>query len=134
MTQTTIANSALRIAIRAALSGSLVFAATSSSAFADVFQAGNLIVSSTYYAGNASTVTIGQALPGGGTAVGNGTFGQVFTNESVDPSFGVTSPIVLQQMTTRGAIVSQMAIDSSQITTSFASKSELALNVSTDGK
>jgi hypothetical protein len=134
MSQTTKINSALRIAIRTALSGSLVLVVAPSSAFADAFQAGNLIVSSTYYAGDASTVTIGQALPGGGTAVGNGTFGQVFTNESVDPSFGVTSPIVLQQMTKSGAVVSQMAVDSTLVTTSFASKSELALNVSTDGK
>lgn len=133
MIQSKRENSALCIAVRAALSGGIVFAATSS-AFADAFQAGNLIVSSTYYAGDASTVTIGQALPGGGTAIGNGTFGQVFTNESVDASFGVTSPIVLQQMTTSGHAVSQMAVDSNLVTTSFASKSELALNVSTDGK
>ena len=101
--------------------------------FAQGFGAGNLIVSETDYVGTASTVTLGQTLPGGGTAVGNGLFQNVFSNEVPDPSFGVTSPIFLDQMTTSGSLVSQTAIDSSQITTSFASKSELALNISTDG-
>jgi hypothetical protein len=105
----------------------------SAPAFADGFTAGDLIVSRTVYAGTASTVTIGQALPGGGTATADGSFPNVFKNETPDPSFGVTAPIYLDQLTTSGSFVSSMAIDSSQINTSFASKSELSLNVSTDG-
>jgi hypothetical protein len=105
----------------------------SSQAFADGFTAGDLIVSRTVYMGDASTVTLGQTLPGGGTAIADGSFPNVFKNETPDPSFGVTAPIYLDQLTTSGSLVSSMAIDSSQINTSFASKSELALNVSTDG-
>ena len=110
----------------------MVSTAYTQAAFAGPFVAGNLLVSRTVYAGNASTVTVGQALPGGGNAIANGAYPNVFKNESVDPSFGVTSPIYLDQITTSGAVVSQTAIASNLITSSFASKSELALNISSD--
>ena len=102
-------------------------------AVAQSFRPGSLVVSRTVYAGDASTVSSGQALPGGGVAIANGSFPNVFKNESADPSFGVTSPIYIDQLTTTGTVLDSRAIDSSLITTSFASKSELALNVSTDG-
>ena len=102
-------------------------------AAAQSFTPGNLIVSRTMYDGVASTVSVGLALPGGGVAIGDGSFANVFTNEKPDPSFGITSSIYLDQMTTSGSLVHTTAIDSNQITTSFASKSELALNISTDG-
>jgi len=101
-------------------------------AWAQSFQPGNLIFSRTVYVGNASTVTIGQALPGGGHAIADGSFPNVFRNETVDPSFGVTSPIFIDQLTTAGSLVNTRAIDARLITSSFASKSELAINVSTD--
>jgi hypothetical protein len=102
-------------------------------ATAQSFAPGSLIVSRTSYAGNASTVSVGQALPGGGTAIADGSFPNVFKNESADPSFGVSSPIFLDQLSTSGSLINSRAIDSSVITSSFASKSELALNISTDG-
>jgi hypothetical protein len=97
------------------------------------FRSGNLIVSRTVYAGTATTVSVGQALPGGGTAIANGTFPDVFKNEVPDPSFGVTSPIFLDQRTPAGALVGTVAVDPTAITTSFASKAELGLSVATDG-
>jgi acid phosphatase len=100
------------------------------------FQAGNLLLSHSYYAGNASTVTIGQTLPGGGTAIANGTYPKVFQNNTVDGSFGVTSPLYLDQLTPSGATVSSLnltAASGNTLVTSFSSKSEGALNVSTDG-
>jgi hypothetical protein len=117
-----------------AVAAVLVASTASSSVMAQAFTGGNLIVSRTVYEGTASTVTVGQALPGGGVATGNGLFANVFKNETPDPSFGVTSPIYIDQLTTSGTHVSTLAVDASQITTSFASKSELALNVSSDGK
>jgi hypothetical protein len=98
-----------------------------------VFQSGNLIVSRTVYAGTASTVSVGQVLPGGGPAIANGTFPDVFRNEVPDPSFGVTSPVFLDQRTTGGGLLGTLAVDPALITSSFASKAELALNLSTDG-
>ena len=57
----------------------------------------------------------------------------VWNNNLVDGSFGVTSPIYLDQLTTSGALVNTLLIPTNMVTTSFSSKSELALNLSTDG-
>ena len=62
----------------------------------------------------------------------NGSYPGVWANETPDPSFGVTSSILLDQMTPDGALVSSLQVDPAQILTSFSSKSELALNLSTD--
>jgi len=97
------------------------------------FRSGNLVVSRTVYAGTASTVSVGQTLPGGGIAIADGTFPNVFRNTIPDPSFGVTSPIFLDQRSPSGALVDTLAIDPASITSSFASKAELGLNVSMDG-
>jgi hypothetical protein len=119
---------------RTKIAVALLVAGISQGALANGFLPGNLIVSRTVYEGTASTVTLGQTLPGGGVAIADGSFPNVFTNESKDASFGVTSPIYLDQFTTSGSLIDTKAIDASVMTTSFASKSELALNVSTDGK
>jgi hypothetical protein len=72
------------------------------------------------------------------TAVADGTYPGVFNNNSlngtsVDGSFGVTSPIFLDDITTDGHVLGVLPIPSDQIVTSFSSKSELALNRSLDG-
>lgn len=101
------------------------------------FIPGALIVSSSTYEGTADTVTVGQTLPGGGTAVANGTYPNVFENATVDGSFGVTSPLILRQYVlsrdNRSAfLVNTLNVtDRTGIVTSFSSKSELALNLST---
>ncbi len=119
---------------RSSLLALAALAAVGADACAAGVAPGNLVVSRTVYAGTAGTVTTGQTLPGGGKAVADGTFPNVFKNESVDAAFGVTAPIYLDQMTTAGARVGTIAIDPSQLSTSFASKSELGLNISQDGK
>ena len=93
---------------------------------------GSLFITRSVYTAPASTITVGQTLPGGGMAVANGSYPFVFNNDKPDGSFGVTSPIFLDQMADSGAI-STMPIPSDKIVTSFSSKSELAINVSTDG-
>ena len=100
------------------------------------FTPGNLIVSRSVYTGTASTVTAGAPLPGGGVAVANGTYPNIFQNETPDPSFGVTSPIYLDQLTPSGTLVNSLNVTSAlggNVSTSFPSKSELALSVSPDG-
>lgn len=109
-----------------------VLVAFAPTAMAQTFQSGSLIVSRTVYGGTSATVTIGQALPGGGRAIADGSFPNVFKNEIVDPSFGVSSAIYLDQFSATGGFLNTRAIDTALITSSFASKSELALNVSTD--
>jgi uncharacterized protein (TIGR03437 family) len=113
------------------------------------FTPNNLVVSRSVYTGTASTVTIGQALPpdcpstaacGTGKATNNGAFpaigstNNVWNNDAPDGSFGVTSPIFLDQITPSGMLVNSLAIPTNVVTTSFSSKSELAVNLSTDGK
>jgi hypothetical protein len=113
-----------------------------------------LIVTRSVYTGTASTVTIGQQLPpvcGTSTtcnakATDNGQFANlqnsnnVWNNEKVDSSFGITSPIFIDQLTKAGTLVSSInltALAAStlgvDLTTSFPSKSELAINLSTNG-
>ena len=86
------------------------------------FVPGDLVVSRSVYEGNAGTVTVGQTLPGGGVAVANGSYPDVFLNATPDSSFGVSSPIFLDQITTTGAKAGTLAINPSQLTTSFSSK------------
>ena len=99
---------------------------------APYFTSGNLLITRTVYSGTASTVTVGQTLPGGGVAITNGTFPNVFQNETPDASFGITSPIFIDQRTPAGTLVSNLPIDPTLISSSFASKSELGMNISSD--
>jgi len=47
---------------------------------------GDLLVTRSVYQGTASTVSVGQALPGGGTAVVDGSYPFVWSNEGPDPA------------------------------------------------
>ncbi len=67
-------------------------------------------------------------------ALADGSYPGVWQNDTADASFGVTQPIYLDQLTPAGDSVNTLAIDPAQIVTSFSSKSELALNLSVDGK
>lgn len=109
------------------------------SADAASFIPGDLIVSSSTYVGNAATVTVGQTLPSGAVATNNGTYPAVFNNAAADGSFGVTSPLFLNQYSLNGttAATLQNSIDLTALTgvvTSFPSKSEGALNLSPNGQ
>jgi hypothetical protein len=116
------------------------------------FTPDNLVVSRSVYQGTAATVVIGQLLPPncpstaqcGGT--GNkgkpatdtgaypaiGSSKNVWNNDAVDSSFGVTSPIFLDEISSTGTLLGTLPVDPSRIVTSFSSKSELALNRSSD--
>ena len=118
-----------------------------------VFTPGNLVVSRSVYMGEANTVQLGTVLPpgcGAGLcspstgAVADGTYPYVFNNDTYDGSFGVTSPIFLDEMTPWGKVVRSLEVpnslqpwitpESNQLVTSFSSKSELALHLSSDSK
>jgi hypothetical protein len=58
----------------------------------------------------------------------------VWNNANSDGSFGVTSPIYLDDITEFGWKLGTLPIPTDQIVTSFSSKSELALNRSADGR
>ncbi|HEX3541722.1 MAG TPA: hypothetical protein VHT75_14915 [Acidimicrobiales bacterium] len=118
---------------------------------ADSLNPGNLLVSRVVYAGAGQLQAGVTDLPPGCTpgaggcvkAVSDGTYPYVFNNNTVDSSFGVTAPIFLDELTTGGTVVGSLELPNStqqgvnrvkdQMVTSFSSKSELALNVSTAG-
>ncbi len=58
----------------------------------------------------------------------------VWTNAGSDGSFGVTSPILLDNITTDGELLGTLPVPTHEMVTSFSSKSELALNRSVDGR
>jgi len=126
------------------------------------FVPGSLVLSRSVYAGTSSSVVVGQTLPpncvpgtvtlpllaggtttvtipaaspsGCNTAVADGTYPTVFNNDSADGSFGITSPIFLDNITTDGHLIHTLPVPTSLLVTSFSSKSELAVHRSTDGR
>jgi hypothetical protein len=119
----------------------------------NLFFPGNLVVSRSVYV-NTKSITAGETVlppdcslancPTPVTAVVDSAYPFVFNNDSVDGSFGITSKIFLDQITPFGLVFTSIEVPNSsekgvtptsdQLVTSFSSKSELALNLSTDGK
>jgi hypothetical protein len=100
---------------------------------------GNLLVSGSVYSTDTNLVAGKTVLPPGcttgcATATAGGTYPEVFNNDLVDGSFGVTSKIFLDQLTPSGRMVSKINVPTSELVTSFSSKSEEALNLSPDGR
>jgi len=84
-------------------------------------------------------VTVSVNVPCG-FASDNGEFANdhdshnVWNNSKTDGSFGITSPIYLDNYSLDGDRLGTLRVPSDQVVTSFSSKSELALNLSVDGK
>jgi uncharacterized protein (TIGR03437 family) len=112
------------------------------------FTSGNIVVTRSVYTGDSTTVVVGQPLPpvcpataacGTGKATDNGAYptvgstNNVWNNDNIDGSFGITSPIFLDQLTPTGTVVNTLPVPTNLLTTSFSSKSELSLNLSQDG-
>jgi len=68
------------------------------------------------------------------TATADGAYPYVFNNDIIDSSFGVASPIFLERITPDGAMLDRFKVPTRDLVTSFSSKSELALNLSTSGR
>jgi hypothetical protein len=116
------------------------------------FFPGNLVLSRSVYDNNANNVKVGALLPTNcantvgpcAAAVSNGAYPFVFNNDTIDASFGITSKIFLDQITPSGFLLDSLEVpnnsfrdirsESNQLVTSFSSKSEMALNLSTDGR
>ncbi len=119
----------------------------------DHFAPGNLVISRSVYDNNPANVKVGTILPpncastqGGCSAStgapANGTYPFVFNNDLYDGSFGITSRIFLDQLTPDGRFIDSLEVPNSldrginsksdQLVTSFSSKSEIALHLSTD--
>jgi hypothetical protein len=119
------------------------------------FWPGNLVVSRSVYDNNPNNVTVGEILPpncaatqgGCGSPTGapyDGSYPLVWNDAIYDGSFGITSKIYLDQMLPFGFVISSLEVPNSsekgvttssdQLVSSFSSKSELALNLSTNGR
>ncbi len=121
------------------------------------FKPGTLVLTRSVYVGTPSLLvpgvtvlppgcvagTVNVPLIAGGTTpvvntcttpTNDGTFPGVFFNAAADGHFGITSPIFLDNLTTDGHRLDTLAIPTDQIVTSFSSKSELAIHLSTDRK
>ncbi len=119
------------------------------------FIPGNLVVSRSVYDNKAATVKVGTVLPpncaatlgGCAPAAGapfDGVYPEVWNNDTYDASFGITSKILLDQITPFGGYLGSIEVPNSsqrdvgptsdQLVTSFSSKSEIALNLSLDGR
>ena len=142
---------ALLLALTVVTGGSLI-AATNGSASEHTpgayFRPGNLLVSGSVYepADIKAGVTVlpPGCVSGCGVANSDGAYPQVWNNDLADASFGITSPAFLDQLTPSGRLVSTLQVpDGSRrgsrpggdhLVTSFSSKSELALNLSANGR
>jgi len=100
----------------------------------------DLIVSRSVYSGTAATVPFPGTLANGSASVHDGTYPGVWSNETPDPAFGLTTPIYLDLMTKEGTVVNSInftvAVQTQLglgVSTSFPSKSEIALNLTPDG-
>ena len=114
----------------------------------------NLVVSRSVYDNKAANVKVGTILPpncavtlgscsASTGAPYNGTYPYVFNNDLYDANFGITARIYLDQISITGAPVNSIEVPNSDerglsttkhLVTSFSSKSELALHLSTDGQ
>ena len=132
----------------------LVSGFTGSLALADnnYFQPGNLLVSRVIYDNNAKNVQVEYsaaaelqtATPRARRQRAMAPTPTVWNNDLVDGSFGITAKIVLDQLTPSGQFINSLEVPNSsqngvpptkdQMVGSFSSKSEVALNLSTDGQ
>lgn len=124
--------------------GALTLCATSTVARADdddaFLRPGSLIISSSHYdrsQGAVASLKVGSPLANTDKAtvpaVSDNNYVTVWNNDSVDGSFGVTSPIRLTAIEPHsGHVLRSLRVPSSEVVTSFPSKSELGLHISRD--
>jgi hypothetical protein len=108
----------------------------------------SVVISGTVFPREGVKLSVGQTLPYatnyGSTvpepapvlaqAVAPGQFPYIFNNDGPDGSFAVQTPIDLWDVSLWGQPLATVQVPTNEITTSFSSKSELAINLSTDGQ
>src|ERR1700761_5419105 len=85
---------------------------------------GDLLVSTSTYQNDPNIVAGQTELPPGSsapvTAIANGDYPYVFNNVTVDPSFGVPSPLTLRELTPSGRQQALINVPTSDLVTSFS--------------
>ncbi len=121
--------------------GAAVFAHVGTAAADDAFlRPGSLVISSSNYegwTGAVASLAVGTPLANTNTAtipaVSGNNYVTVWNNDTVDGSFGVTSPIYLTSVEPNsGRVLNRLRVPTWQVVTSFSSKSELALHLRQD--
>ena len=88
----------------------------------DYFFPGNLVVSRSVYDNNPNNVAVGTTLPPNcastlagcnSPAINDGTYPLVWNNDLSDSSFGITSKIFLDQITTGGTLINSLEVPNS---------------------
>jgi hypothetical protein len=137
-------NSPSTTQVAAFLSGCSIFALCATSTLAQAEESillpNSLIISSSTYdrsQGAVASLHVGTVLSGTAkattSAVADNNYVTVWNNDSVDGSFGVTSPIRLTAVEPHsGRVLRSVSVPSDQVVTSFSSKSELALHIGRD--
>ena len=106
----------------AVVTATTVVAAPLTAAFgAGTLQSGNLLVTTSVYTTDPNIVAGTTELPPGcgasgdpcAKAIAGGSYPAVFNNDAVDGSFGVTEPLVVDEITTSGTPVSQVNVANS---------------------
>jgi hypothetical protein len=103
-------------------------------------QPSSLVISSSNYEGRTGAVAslaVGTPLANTDTAtipaVSDNNYVTVWNNDTVDGSFGVTSPIYLTVVEPHsGRVLNRLRVPTGRVVTSFSSKSELALHLAQD--
>jgi hypothetical protein len=101
---------------------------------------GSLVISSSNYdrtQGAVASLAVGSKLANSATAtasaISDGNYVNVWSNETVDASFGVTSAIQLTDIDpTSLNVLSKVTVPPDQVVTSFPSKSEVGLHITKD--
>jgi hypothetical protein len=126
------------------LSGSSLFALCASAGTVQADQPlllpNSLVISSSAYdrtVGAVASLTVGTTLPNSAkattSAISNNNYVTVWNNGNVDGSFGVTSAIRLTDVEPNsGHVFNTVVVPTDQVVTSFPSKSELGLHITTD--
>ncbi|HEY3638205.1 MAG TPA: hypothetical protein VGK90_08620 [Rhizomicrobium sp.] len=120
----------------------ICYSANIAEAKAPFLKQNSLIISSSTYDNTQGAVTglqVGSQLPSAqtnttcqpfSTAVAGNDYVNVWNNVTADPSFGVSSAITLTDVNANtGSVNATLSIPTSQVVTSFSSKSELSLHV-----
>jgi hypothetical protein len=106
-----------------------------------LIESGSVVVSTSTYdrsQGAVAALTAGVTQLSGTdsatvTAVAGNSYPTVWNNDGPDGSFGVTSPIVLEDINAdTGALLHTISVPTSEVVTSFSSKSELGLHLNQD--
>ncbi len=103
--------------------------------FTSTYQPANLTPGSTVLPPGCTAASAAASGTPCSTAGYDGSFPQAFNNDADDGSFGITSPIILDELDPySGHLLDAIPVPTSDLVTSFSSKSEGALNLSTNGQ